>query len=134
MKLFQFYNRTVYGSGNSGYLLCTIGMLLFRFPYAPMIGAFIGDYGADPHCGGAYLGAAVGAFMILTVDPLEGASVHYIYCSAAAAGRKPDISQSCRFPPSAFPVSACWRPVTVGGGLGGIGGMLLRCSGCGNRL
>lgn len=36
--------------------LCTIGMLLFRFPYAPMIGAFIGATALIPIVG-AYLGA-----------------------------------------------------------------------------
>lgn len=45
-------------------------MLLLRFPYAPMIGAFIGATALIPIVG-AYLGAAVGAFMILTVDPLK---------------------------------------------------------------
>jgi predicted PurR-regulated permease PerM len=50
--------------------LCTIGMLIFRFPYAPMIGAFIGVTALIPIVG-AYIGAAVGAFMILTVAPLK---------------------------------------------------------------
>ena len=48
--------------------LCTAGMLIFRFPYAPMIGAFIGATALIPIVG-AYLGAAVGAFMILTRIP-----------------------------------------------------------------
>ena len=67
--------------------LCTVGMLLLRFPYAPMIGAFIGATALIPVVG-AYLGASVGAFMILMVESVK------VYCGAAAAGRKSDISQS----------------------------------------
>ena len=51
-------------------LLCTIGMLLFRFPYATMIGALVAFTALIP-IAGAYIGAGVGAFMIMTVSPMQ---------------------------------------------------------------
>ena len=51
-------------------LLCMAGMLLFRFPYATMVGALIGFTALIP-VAGAYIGAGVGAFMIFTVSPLQ---------------------------------------------------------------
>ena len=50
--------------------LCTIGMWIFQFPYATMTGAVIAFTALIPVAGG-YIGAAVGAFMILTVSPLQ---------------------------------------------------------------
>ena len=50
--------------------LCMLGMLIFGFPYATMIAALVGATGADPHCR-AYIGAGVGAILILTVSPME---------------------------------------------------------------
>jgi len=50
--------------------LCTVGMLILRLPYAPMVGALIGVTAFIPIVG-AYLGAFVGAFMILTIDPFK---------------------------------------------------------------
>lgn len=50
--------------------LCTIGMLIFRFPYALMIGILIGCTALIP-IAGAYIGTAVGAIMILTVSPIQ---------------------------------------------------------------
>ena len=47
--------------------LCIIGMSIFRFPYAMMIGTLIGFTALIP-IAGAYIGAAVGAFMIFTVN------------------------------------------------------------------
>ena len=46
-------------------VLCTVGMWIFRFPYALMVGATIAATALIPILG-AYLGAAVGAFMIFT--------------------------------------------------------------------
>ena len=51
-------------------VLCTLGMLIFRFPYAGMIGALVGFTAIIP-VAGAYIGAGVGAFMMLTESPLK---------------------------------------------------------------
>ena len=45
-------------------------MLLFRFPDATMIGTLIGATALLPIVG-AYLRAAIGAFMILMVNPVQ---------------------------------------------------------------
>ena len=50
--------------------LCTLGMLVFRFPYAVMVGTLVGFTALIP-IAGAYIGAFVGAFVIFTVDPLK---------------------------------------------------------------
>ena len=50
--------------------LCTLGMLVFRFPYAVMVGTLVGFTALIP-IAGAYIGAFVGAFMIVPVDPLK---------------------------------------------------------------
>ncbi|MBQ4066508.1 MAG: AI-2E family transporter, partial [Clostridia bacterium] len=51
-------------------VLCTLGMWLFRFPYAPMVGALVGFTALIP-VAGAYVGAAVGAVMMLTESPVK---------------------------------------------------------------
>ena len=51
-------------------VLCALGMLLFRFPYAGMIGALVGFTALIP-VAGSYIGAFVGALMILTHSPLQ---------------------------------------------------------------
>ena len=101
----------------------SVGMLLLRFPYAPMIGAFIGATALIPIVG-AYLGAAVGAFMILTVDPLKALLfIIFIVVLQQLEGNLiyPKVVGSSIGLPGIWVLAA----VTVGGGLGGIGGMLL---------
>ena len=103
--------------------LCTVGMLILRFPYAPMIGAFIGATALIPIVG-AYLGAAVGAFMILTVDPLRAVFfIIFIVVLQQLEGNLiyPKVVGSSIGLPGIWVLAA----VTVGGGLLGIGGMLL---------
>lgn len=51
-------------------LLCIAGMLLCRFPYAVTIGALVGVTALIP-VAGAYIGAIVGAVLILTVSPMK---------------------------------------------------------------
>ena len=51
-------------------VLCTLGMLIFGFPYAGMIGALVGFTAIIP-VAGSYIGAGVGAFMMLTDSPVK---------------------------------------------------------------
>lgn len=51
-------------------VLCIVGMWIFRFPYAAMIGTLIGATALLPIVG-AYIGAFVGFFMIVTVSPIK---------------------------------------------------------------
>jgi len=50
--------------------LCSIGMAILGLPYALMVGALVAFTALIP-VAGAYIGAGVGAFMILTVDPVK---------------------------------------------------------------
>lgn len=50
--------------------LCTVGMLLLRLPYAPMIGVLTGFCALVPIVG-AFIGGAVGALLIVTVAPIK---------------------------------------------------------------
>ncbi len=51
-------------------VLCLIGMLILRIPYAPMVSALVGVTALIPVVG-AFIGAIVGGFMILTVQPIK---------------------------------------------------------------
>lgn len=102
--------------------LCTVGMMICGFPYAPMTGAFIGVTALIPVVG-AYLGAAVGGFMILTVDPVMAALfLVFIVILQQLEGNLiyPRVVGSSVGLPALWVLAA----VTVGGGLGGIVGML----------
>ena len=103
--------------------LCVIGMWLFRFPYAVMIGAFIGFTALIP-IAGAYIGAAVGAIMILTVSPLQALQfLIFIVVLQQLEGNliyPKVVGQSIGLP-------GIWvlTAITIGGGVLGVGGMLL---------
>lgn len=103
--------------------LCTIGMFIFRFPYAPMIGAFVGVTALIPIVG-AYLGAIVGVIMIFTQDPLKALLfIVFIIVLQQLEGNLiyPKVVGSSIGLPGMWVLAA----VTVGGGLLGISGMLL---------
>lgn len=50
--------------------LCFIGMSIFRFPYALMISVLVGVLSIIPMFG-AFIGVALGAFIILMVSPMQ---------------------------------------------------------------
>ena len=58
--------------------LCTVGMLIFRFPYATMVGALVAFTALIP-VAGAYIGAGVGAFMIMTVNPMKAVFIEFFH-------------------------------------------------------
>ena len=102
--------------------LCAIGMLIFQFPYAGMTGAVIGVTALIP-VAGAYIGAAVGAFMICTVSPLKAVLfLVYIVVLQQIEGNLiyPKVVGSSIGLPGMWVLAAG----TVGGGLMGIPGML----------
>lgn len=103
--------------------LCTIGMLIFRLPYAPMVGALVGATALIPIVG-AYIGAIAGAFLILTVSPLK-AFVFIIFLIVLQ-----QLEGNLIYPKvvgSRVNLPAMWvlAAVTVGGNLAGPAGMLL---------
>ena len=104
-------------------LLCIAGMLLFRFPYATMVGTLIGFTALIP-VAGAYIGAGVGAFMIFTVSPVQTLLfLLFIVILQQLEGNLiyPRVVGSSIGLPGIWVLAA----VTIGGGLLGIFGMLL---------
>ncbi len=104
-------------------ILCMLGMFLLRLPYATMIGALIGFTALIP-VAGAYIGAFVGAFMILTVAPVKAVIfLLFIVVLQQMEGNLiyPKVVGSSLGLPALWVLAA----VTVGGGVLGIPGMLL---------
>ena len=103
--------------------LCMLGMSLFNFPYATMIGALIGFTALIP-VAGAYFGAGIGAFMIFTVNPVQALLfLVFIVCLQQFEGNiiYPRVVGASIGLPGIWVLAA----VTIGGGLAGIAGMLL---------
>lgn len=104
-------------------VLCIIGMLIFRFPYAVMIGTLVGATALLPIVG-AYIGACVGFIMIVTVNPIQAfAFIIFIIVLQQLEGNLiyPRVVGSSIGLPGIWVLAA----VTAGGGLWGIGGMLI---------
>jgi len=104
-------------------VLCSVGMLIFGFPYATMTGAVIAFTALIPVAGG-YIGAAVGAFMILTVSPMK-ALLFLVYIVILQ-----QLENNLIYPKvvgSSMGLPAIWvlAAVTIGGGVMGIAGMLI---------
>lgn len=103
--------------------LCTAGMFVFSFPYAVTVGVFISVTALIPIVG-AYLGAALGAFIILTVSPLK-AVLFLLYITILQ-----QLENTLIYPKvvgSSIGLPGIWvfAAITLGAGLGGIAGMLL---------
>lgn len=103
--------------------LCMIGMLILRIPYAPMVGALVGVTALIPVIGG-FIGAGVGAVMILTQNPVK-ALVFVIFLIILQ-----QLEGNLIYPRvmgSRVNLPAMWilAAVTFGGSIGGPLGMLL---------
>lgn len=103
--------------------LCTVGMWIFQFPYATMTGAVVAFTALIPVAGG-YIGAAVGAFMILTVSPVK-AVLFLVYIVVLQ-----QLENNLIYPRvvgSSMGLPGIWvlAAVTIGGGVMGITGMLI---------
>lgn len=104
-------------------VLCMIGMLILRIPYAPMVGALVGVTALIPVVG-AFLGAVVGAFMILSVSPVKALIfVIFLLILQQLEGNLiyPKVMGSKVHLPAIWVLAA----VTIGGGVAGAIGMLL---------
>ena len=103
--------------------LCTLGMWALQLPYAAMVGALIAVTALIP-VAGAYIGAGVGAFMILTVDPMKALFfLIFIIVLQQLEGNLiyPKVVGSSMGLPGIWVLAA----VSVGGGIMGIMGMFL---------
>ena len=104
-------------------VLCIIGMLILRIPYAVMIGVFIGFTALIP-IAGAYIGAVVGAVMILTVSPIKALTfIIFILILQQVEGNLiyPKVVGKSIGLPGIWVLAA----ITIGGGIFGIVGMLI---------
>ena len=103
--------------------LCAVGMLILQLPYAAMVGALVAFTALIP-VAGAYIGAIVGAFMILTVSPVKAiVFLVFIVILQQLEGNiiYPKVVGASMGLPGIWVLAA----VTVGGGVMGIPGMLL---------
>ena len=103
-------------------VLCIIGMLICQFPYAAMIGTLIGFTALIP-VAGAYIGAGVGAVMILTQSPLKAALfLVFIVVLQQVEGNLiyPRVVGKSVGLPGILVLTA----VTLGGGMAGVTGVL----------
>ena len=103
--------------------LCTVGMLILGLPYAPMVGALIAFTALIP-VAGAFIGAGVGAFMILMVNPLQ-ALIFLVFIVVLQ-----QLEGNLIYPKvvgSSMGLPAIWvlAAVTIGGGVYGILGMFI---------
>lgn len=103
--------------------LCTVGMLIFKMPYAGMIGTLIGFTALIPVVG-AYIGAGIGAFMILTVSPVK--AIWFLIFIVILQQLEGNIIYP-RVVGSSIGLPGLWvlAAVTIGGGIFGILGMLI---------
>ena len=104
-------------------VLCTVGMWIFRFPYATMIGALIGFTALIP-VAGAYIGGAVGGIMIMTESPVKALFfIIFLVVLQQLEGNLiyPKVVGESIGLPGLWVLAA----VTIGGGVMGIGGMLV---------
>ena len=104
-------------------LLCGIGMAIFGFPYAAMISTLIAFTALIP-VAGAYIGAFVGAFMILTVSPVK--ALLFLVFLVILQQLEGNLIYP-RVVGEALGLPGIWvlAAVTVGGGIAGIAGMFL---------
>ncbi len=103
--------------------LCAIGMTILGLPYAPMIGALIAFTALIP-VAGAFIGGAVGAFMILMINPLQALIfVVFLVVLQQLEGNLiyPKVVGSSMGLPAIWVLAA----VTIGGGVAGILGMFV---------
>ncbi len=103
--------------------LCAIGMAILKLPYAAMIGALIAFTALIPIVG-AFIGAGVGAFLILMESPVKALIfLAFIVVLQQLEGNLiyPKVVGSSIGLPGIWVLAA----VTVGGGVMGIWGMLI---------
>lgn len=104
-------------------ILCTVGMLIFGFPYATMIGALVGITAVIP-VAGAFIGAGVGTVMIFTVSPFKSLLFLVFFLVLQ------QIEENLIYPKVVgksvgLPSLLVLISVTFGAGIGGICGILL---------
>ena len=98
-------------------------MVIFRMPYALIVGVLSGTSALIPIIGG-YIGALLGTFLVFTAEP--GMAIWFLLFIVVLQ----TVSGNLVYPRlvgSSVGLPGLWvlAAVTVGGGIGGIGGMLI---------
>lgn len=104
-------------------ILTWLGMRIFRMPYALMVGVLSGTTSLVPIIGG-YIGAVLGAFLVFTASPSMALwFLVFIVVLQTVQGNLlyPRLVGNSVGLPGLWVLAA----VSVGGGLGGIGGMVV---------
>ncbi|MCI9006900.1 MAG: AI-2E family transporter [Lachnospiraceae bacterium] len=104
-------------------ILCILGMFLFRFPYAVMIGILVGATALIPVLG-AYIGAIVGILMIFTESPIQ-ALFFLLFIIVLQQLENQLIYPRVVGTSIGLPGILVFSAVMVGGGLFGVAGILL---------
>lgn len=104
-------------------ILCFIGMVIFRMPYAPMISVLVGFTALIPIFG-AFIGTAIGAFLILMDSPMQ--AVWFVIFIIVLQQVEGDLIYP-RVVGSSVGLPSLWvlLAVTIGGSVWGIMGMLV---------
>lgn len=103
--------------------LCLLGMLILRIPYAPMVSVMVGVTALIPVVG-AFIGAGVGGFIILTESPIK-ALIFLIFLVILQQLEGNLIYPKVMGRRVNLPGMWILAAVTVGGGIAGPVGMLL---------
>lgn len=104
-------------------VLCIVGMTVLRLPFALAIGTLVGVTAFIP-IAGAYIGAVVGALLILTISPMK-ALIFLIFLIILQ-----QVEGNLIYPKlvgTSIGLPGVWvlAAITVGGGMMGIVGMLI---------
>ena len=113
----QFVEAIILGT------LCFLGMSLLRFPYAYMIGTLVGATALIPILG-AYIGAGVGALMIVMVSPLK--AIEFLIFIVVLQQLEGNLIYP-RVVGTSIGLPGIWvfAAVMIGSGVAGIAGVLL---------
>lgn len=104
-------------------ILCYIGCLIFRFPYAPILSVIIGCTNVIPIFG-AIMGVGLSALLVAFVDPLQG--VFFVIFGIFLQQLESNLIYP-RVVGTTVGLSGLWVlfAITIGGGLFQLPGMLL---------
>lgn len=103
-------------------IICTVGMFILRIPYAPMIGVLIAVTALVPIVG-AFIGAVIGALLILAVSPWK--ALLFLIFFVVAQQFDNNVTYP-RIVGSSIGLPGIWvlAAVTIGGSIFGFLGML----------
>ena len=104
-------------------ILTWLGMRIFKMPYALMVGVLSGTTSLVPIIGG-YIGAVLGAFLVFTASP--SMAVWFLVFIVVLQTVQGNLLYP-RLVGNSVGLPGMWvlAAVSVGGGLGGIGGMMV---------